>query len=109
MVLEASEVFVVLVTVANQDGAVKIAKNIVKEKLAACVNIIPGVRSIYMWQGDVCDDQEVLMIIKTSRLAFPKLENRIKELHSYEVPEIIAISLSDGFEGYISWVLDVVG
>ncbi len=107
MKVNPSDILVLFVTVGSEDEALKIAKTIVQEKLAACVNIIPAIRSVYMWQGEVCDDKELLLLIKTPRKLFSKLMNRIKELHSYEVPEIIAVSLSEGIEDYLSWVMDV--
>ncbi len=107
MGVNPSDVLVLFVTVGNEDEALNIARAIVNEKLAACVNIIPAIRSIYMWQGEVCDDKELLLLIKAPRRLFSKLMSRIKELHSYEVPEVIAVSLSEGIEDYLSWVVDV--
>lgn len=103
----AEEVMVVLVTVSNRDEASRIARTIVEEELAACVNIVPEIRSIYKWKGEICDDPEGLIIIKTRAELFLYLRNRIQELHSYEVPEIIGVRLSDGIDAYISWVFEV--
>ncbi|SFM78765.1 divalent-cation tolerance protein CutA [Thermodesulforhabdus norvegica] len=103
----AQNVMVVLVTVPNAEEASRIAKTVVQEKLAACVNIVPQIRSVYSWKGEVCDDPESLMIIKTRAELFGAIRDRIKELHSYEVPEIIGVRLSDGIDGYISWVFEV--
>ncbi|MEJ5300629.1 MAG: divalent-cation tolerance protein CutA [Thermodesulforhabdaceae bacterium] len=97
---------IVLVTVGKADEAVTIARTIVEEKLAACVNIVPTIRSIYFWKGEVCDDQESLLIIKTRAGLFDRLKAKIVELHSYEVPEIIAVRLHAGHEPYLSWVLE---
>lgn len=102
----AQEIAVVWVTVGNYEEAVKIAKTIVEEKLAACVNIIPSVRSIYFWKGEVCDDSESLLMIKTREALFERLKDRIRELHSYEVPEIIAVRLHNGHEPYLLWVTE---
>ena len=103
----SENIAVVLVTVPNVEVAYSIAKTIVKEKIAACVNVIPKIRSIYTWEEDVCDEPEALMIIKTRRQLFEKLKERVKELHPYDVPEIIALPLVDGIKDYLSWVLEV--
>lgn len=98
---------VVLITVTDEDEAVKIGKTLVEEKLAGCVNIIKGIRSIYFWQGKVEDEPEVLMIVKTKTDLFDELEKRVKSLHSYTVPEIIGIKIDKGSEGYLNWLTDV--
>lgn len=98
---------VVFVTVPNEDEAVKIAKTLVEEKLAGCVNILKDVRSIYSWQGKIEDDSELLMVIKTKTTLFKELEKRVKELHSYTVPEIIGIEINEGFKGYLDWLSEV--
>ena len=77
-----------------------------KEKLAACVNMVPGIRSIYTWKGEVCDDEEHLLIIKTQTNRFPPLKKRVQELHSYEVAEIIALSVTEGASEYLKWVVE---
>lgn len=98
---------VVFVTVPNEDEAVKIAKTLVEEKIAGCVNILRGIRSIYSWQGKIEDDSELLMVIKTKATLFKELEKRVKELHSYTVPEIIGIEINEGFKGYLDWLSEV--
>jgi periplasmic divalent cation tolerance protein len=100
---------VVYITAPNEEDAAKIAKIIVEEKLAACVNIVKGIRSIYSWQGNIEDDPEVLMIIKTRQELFGQLKERVKALHSYTVPEIIAIPIVDGSEDYLNWVKEATG
>ena len=95
---------IVLVTAPNEDEAAAIAKSIVGEKLAACANIIKNVRSIYRWEGEVQDDPEVLMVIKTRKELFDKLEARVRELHSYDVPEVISLDIRDGSEPYLNWL-----
>ena len=97
----------VLITAPDEDEAVKIGKTLVEEKLAGCVNIIKGIRSIYFWQGKVEDEPEVLMIVKTKTNLFDELEKRVKSLHSYTVPEIIGIKIDKGSEGYLNWLTDV--
>ena len=91
----------VLSTCANLEEAKKIANTLVKERLAACVNIMPQIFSIYEWEG-LQEDSEVLLLIKTRSLEL--VEERIKELHSYEVPEIIAIKIKDGSQEYLEWM-----
>ena len=95
---------VVLVTAPTAEVATTIAHAVVGEKLAACVNIVPGLRSIYAWQGKLCDDTEVLCIVKTRRALFSALRDRVTALHPYEVPEIIALPISDGSAPYLAWL-----
>ena len=95
---------VVFITAPNEDEADGIAKALVESKLAACVNIIKGIRSIYIWRGALESDSEVLMIAKTQRALFDALSDKTKELHSYDVPEIIAVPISLGSEDYLKWV-----
>lgn len=82
----------------------EIAKHLVEEKLAACVNLLPEVRSFYTWQGNFQIDREELLVIKTGDWLFSKLESRIKELHPYEVPEIICMPIEAGSAPYMSWL-----
>ena len=84
--------------------AEQIARALVAERLAACVNQLPGVRSIYMWQGQAQTDQEVLLLIKTDESRFPALSERLNELHPYELPELIAIPVAVGSGPYLDWV-----
>lgn len=98
---------VVFITASNQDEAVKIAKELIENKLAGCVNIIKDIRSIYRWEGKIQDDSEVLMIAKTQKNIFDSLVKKVKELHSYTVPEIIAIPIIAGAEDYLKWLKDV--
>lgn len=98
------EAVVVYVTAPDEDEAAKIAQTLVAERLAGCVNIVKGVRSIYSWQGKIEDDPEVLMIVKTQRHLFGALKDRVRELHSYTVPEIIALPVVEGSEDYLNWL-----
>ena len=98
------EFIVVYITAPNEAEAAKIAKTLVNEKLAACVNIVKSIRSIYSWQGKIEDDSEVLMIVKTRKELFGRLKDRVKELHNYTVPEIIALPIIEGSEDYLNWV-----
>ncbi len=100
--------FVVLCTVPKINLAKKIAESLVTKKLAACCNILPQVTSIYAWKGDIYHDDEVVMLIKTSGEKYSRLEARIKSLHSYEVPEIIALEIKKGSAEYINWIHQVV-
>jgi len=99
---------VVLSTCASSEEAERIARTLVEKKLAACVNILPAVRSIYRWKGAIEDDQETLLLIKTSRALFGDLRVEIQKLHSYEVPEAIAIPIVDGLERYLTWMADAL-
>jgi len=82
------------------------ADALVTERLAGCVNIIDAVESIYRWQGKVKHDRETLMIIKTTSLSYAELEQRVRELHSYDTPEIVAVEINRGSEGYLEWLRD---
>lgn len=101
------EFMVVFITAPNEEEAVKISKTLVEEKLAGCINIVKNVRSIYFWQGKIEDDSEVLMIVKTRSELFSKLEEKVKEIHSYTVPEIIGIKIKKGSESYLRWLDEV--
>jgi periplasmic divalent cation tolerance protein len=105
----AKDEIVVLVTVSGEDEAVKIARALVEAKLAACANIINNVRSIYAWEGKVEDDSELLMVIKTRRSIFSDLAAKVRELHSYDVPEIIALPIVDGSAEYLKWLNESTG
>lgn len=94
---------VVLVTAGSRELALSIAQVLVESKLAACVNFMP-IHSIYTWEGKVHSDEEWQLIIKTTLTKFPLLESKIRELHSYEVPEIIALPLVAGSQPYLQWI-----
>ncbi|MCP5426229.1 MAG: divalent-cation tolerance protein CutA [Gammaproteobacteria bacterium] len=95
---------VVCCTCPDQPIAERIAEALVGEKLAACVNILTGVVSIYRWQGHLQRDAEVLLVIKTRDDRYPTLEQRIQELHPYEVPEVIALPVVRGASSYLDWI-----
>jgi periplasmic divalent cation tolerance protein len=98
----------ILVSTAPPDVAPGLARALVEERLAACVNVVPGVRSVYSWKGETRDDAESILLIKTTAERAPALARRLGELHPYEVPELVAIELADG-EGnpeYLAWVVD---
>ena len=100
---------VVFVTASNEDEAAKISRALVESKLAGCVNIIRNIRSIYSWQGKIEDEPEVLMIAKTRKPLLDALVKKVKELHSYTVPEIIAFPVIAGSEDYLKWLREVTG
>jgi periplasmic divalent cation tolerance protein len=100
---------VILATTGSEEEAVTIARALVSERLAACVNIVGPVRSIYRWHDAVNDDREYLLVIKTRALLYMKVETRIRELHSYEVPEVLAMNADRGSPPYIQWLLDSTG
>ena len=97
-------VLVILVTTANKEEAVRIGKEMVDAKLAACANIILGVQSIYRWKGKVVKAQEALLILKSTRPRYRALEKAIKAMHTYETPEILALPVKEGLDQYIGWV-----
>ncbi len=95
---------VVFSTASSAEEAEKIARGLVNERLASCVNVVPAIRSIYRWQGKIEDSQEVLLIIKSSRERFDALRTLLEKLHSYEVPEVIAMPVVDGARNYLNWM-----
>ncbi|KHE91558.1 MAG: divalent-cation tolerance protein CutA [Candidatus Scalindua rubra] len=95
---------VIYITAGSISEAKKIGRALVEEKLVACSNIISPIRSIYSWQGKVCDDKEVLMILKSRQKLFKQIVKRVEKLHSYDVPEIIAMPIIDGSRKYLSWL-----
>ncbi|MBI1816499.1 MAG: divalent-cation tolerance protein CutA [Deltaproteobacteria bacterium] len=99
-----TDFIVVLVTVASAEEGERIAEALVDEQLAACVNVVGPIRSIYMWEGAVQRDEERLLIIKTRAALFDELEARVCALHSYETPEVIALSISAGSQPYLDWL-----
>jgi periplasmic divalent cation tolerance protein len=101
---QRTSVIVVLVTCPGRTVAVRLARAVVAEGLAACVNIIPGLTSVYRWQGKICQDREVLLLLKSRRAAFPALARRITSLHPYTVPEILALPVTAGGADYVAWV-----
>jgi len=101
---EPSSACVVLVTCGNEEAATALATALVSERLAACGNIVPGVRSVYRWQGAVQYDAEVLLLLKTVTALVPALSARVRELHSYEVPEVLALPILGGLPAYLAWI-----
>ena len=101
-----TDVILVLVTAPSTDKAAELARTLVEEQLAACGNIIPGLRSIYRWEGKVHDEAEVLLLLKTKAPLFEVLRARVVELHPYQVPEVLRVDVADGHAPYLAWVLD---
>ncbi len=101
------EYIIVLVTAPDEDVAANIAREIVEERLAGCVNITKGVRSIYSWEGRIEDEPEVMMIIKTKDSLFEPLKRRISDLHPYSIPEIISFKIEKGSDEYLKWLGEV--
>jgi periplasmic divalent cation tolerance protein len=97
---------VVFVTAKDKIEAEKISQKLIQEKLAACVNIVEGVRSLFWWEGKVDQANEILLVIKTQKTLFKKLEKAVKSAHSYTVPEIIALPIIAGNADYLKWIKD---
>ena len=96
--------YIVVYVTAPEEEAVDLAKTLVEERLVACVNLVPGLRSIYWWQGKVEDEPEVLCMMKTRSNLFGSLRDRVRQLHSYEVEEIIALPILAGNLPYLDWI-----
>jgi periplasmic divalent cation tolerance protein len=92
------------VTVSSEEEGMKIARALVAKKLAACVNLVPGVRSVFRWKGEVKDEKELLLVVKTREPKLAHLVQAVKELHSYTVPETIALPILGGSEAYLAWL-----
>jgi uncharacterized protein involved in tolerance to divalent cations len=104
--LTPADFIVVMVTVPDEEVSSRLAHALVGEQLAACVNVLPGLRSTYVWEGEICNEGELLCLIKTRRDLFPSVRERVLDLHPYQVPEIIALPLVEGSEGYLTWLRD---
>lgn len=98
------EYFFVYVTAADEAEARKIARAVVEERLAACANLLGGIQSIYQWKGEICEDTETALVLKTSGSRKNELIARIRELHSYETPCIICLPIADGNPAFLNWL-----
>lgn len=107
--LAATSVLVVLSTAPTPQAARQLAQTLVQERHAACCTILPGAGSVYRWEGKVEESEEAIVLIKTTHQQYPQLQQRIKELHPYQLPEIIAVPVVAGLTGYLEWVADSVG
>jgi periplasmic divalent cation tolerance protein len=99
-----TDAIVVLVTTPTPERAAELARALVEERLAACGNVVPGLRSIYRWEGKVEDEGEALLLLKTTRARFEALRERVLALHPYAVPEVIALPVVAGSEPYLAWI-----
>ena len=99
---------VVVTTVGEEESALSIAREMVTRRLAACVNVVPGIRSVYRWQGKVCRDTEYLLLIKTLTEEYEAVAAAIRELHSYELPEILAFEVGFGDDRFLAWIREAV-
>lgn len=95
-----------LCTCPDAATAERLAASLVEERLAACVSLVPGLRSIYRWQGAIQRDEELLLLIKTTRARYPALQARLPALHPYELPELLAVEVADGLPAYLRWLAD---
>jgi len=98
------QAIVVMTTVGTEEQANLIAREIVERRQAACVNIVPGIRSIYRWKGKICRDGELLLIVKTLEEELEEVMATIRELHSYELPEILSFHVDHGEAGFLGWI-----
>ena len=108
MSVTADDLAIVFSTTASREEGLDIARRLVGEQLAACVTVVPAVRSIFAWQGKLEEADEALLVVKTRRDRLPAVEARIRALHSYDVPEVLAIPVVAGSEPYVGWVRDAV-
>ncbi len=105
--MNKKQILVVLSTCPDTETAARIGRTLVEDSLAACVNVVPGIRSIYLWKGAIQDDAEVLMVLKTTAGRFSELKDRLVALHPYELPEVVALNAAAGHDGYFDWVTEV--
>jgi periplasmic divalent cation tolerance protein len=107
--MTAADTLVVLVTTPSVEEGQTIARCLVAERLAACVNVVPGVRSVFFWEGQLQEEAEALLVIKTRRERYEALQRRILELHAYSVPEVLALPVEAGAPAYLAWLGETVG
>ena len=99
-----SDALLVYCTCPDDDTAAELAEMLVSKQLAACVNIVTGIQSVYAWQGKVQFDDEALLLIKTTSSAYEELQAVLREQHPYELPEIVAVTITTGLPGYLEWI-----
>lgn len=97
-----------ITTCPNSESANQLARILVEKHLVACVNIVPNIRSIYEWQGKIVEDSEILLLIKTDSKHYAAIEKTLSEHHSYEVPELIALPIEQGFPPYLAWMDEIL-
>ena len=106
--MSEEQYIIIFITAPSLEEAEKIAGELVAKNLAACVNIIPGIKSYYIWKEELCKDDEFLIVVKSTKDKFKDIEIKVKELHSYEVPEIISFGIREGSREYLNWIDEVV-
>ncbi len=99
-----TDTMVVLVTAPTAEKAAEIARVLVEERLAACGNVVPGIRSIYEWEGKVCDEAEALLVLKVPAARLREVSERVVALHPYDVPEVVALRIEGGNQRYLDWI-----
>ena len=104
-----TEAIAVFMTAPNAEEAGRLAEMLVEKRLAACVQMLPGMESVYRWQGKIEREREVLLIVKTTQAKFEELEKEVRAIHSYDTPEIVAVPLTAGSHPYLTWLEDSVG
>ena len=104
-----NDLVVVFITTGTEPEAAEISRRLVEQRLAACVNIVPAIRSFFWWQDAIESDDEVLLVVKTRSVLLPQLVGMVKQIHSYDVPEVIALPIVGGNEEYLKWVVDETG
>lgn len=104
----SEQYLLILNTCPNKESASQVANTLVDKHLAACVNILPGLTSIYHWQGQIESAEEYLLIIKSTQSAFSDVQSAIREIHPYELPEVIAVPITAGLDSYLAWIGDNV-
>lgn len=109
MAQEPGSFRIVLTTTDSAESAERIARAVVERGVAACVNVIGPIRSVYRWKGEITNDEERLLLIKTTAARLPELRRTVKELHGYEIPEILSIAIEDGDPAYLEWIAACVG
>ncbi len=108
MTMESGDDVRVVLCTCPPDQATALARALLEHRLAACVNVVPGVRSMYRWEGEVAEDDESLLVIKTPQTNVESLEAKLSEIHPYDVPEILSLSVHEGANTYLSWVRESV-
>ena len=99
-----TEMWIVFSTFATEEDAVRVVRALIEDRLVACANLLPGARSLYLWQGAVADEREVLAILKTRKQDWPALLARLHELHPFEIPECVAVRIDAGAPKYLAWL-----
>lgn len=104
-----AEVYVVCVTGPDRSTLVEIARAVVEERLAACANVCDGLTSVFRWKGELQEEREALALLKTTAQRLPALRDRVTQLHAYDVPEFLALSVDSGSSSYVAWIAESVG